>query len=62
METKNPNKFKVQAQSNYTERAVVKWGYLSSVTIQVSNNDPFKRLHLSSFLLFFSLLLLFNFN
>jgi len=59
METKNPNKFKVQAQSNYTERAVVKWGYLSYVTIQVSNNDPFRSLHFSSFLLLFCLLLLF---
>jgi hypothetical protein len=62
MDTKNPNKFKVQAQSNYTERAEVKWGYLSSLTVQVSNNNPFKILHLSSFLLFFNLLLLFNFN
>lgn len=60
MATKNPNKFKAQAQSNYTERAEVKWGFFSSFIVQVSSNAPFNSLHLSPFLLFFSSLLLFN--
>jgi hypothetical protein len=54
MDIKNPNKFKVQAQSNYTETAEVKWGYFSSLTVQVSSNATFNSLHLSPFLLFFS--------
>jgi hypothetical protein len=62
MATKNPNKFQVQAQSNYTERAEVKWGYFSSLTIQVPTNAFFNSLNLSPFLFFFSSLLLFNFN
>jgi len=62
MATKNPNKFKVQALSNYTERAEVKRGYFSSLKVQVSSNAPFNSLHLSPFLLFFRSLLLFNFN
>jgi len=62
MATKNPYKFEVHAQSNYTEREEVKWGYFSSLTIQVSSNAPIKSLHLSPFLLFFGSLLLFNFK